>query len=185
VNITESQLSQQLRALGHRRLDMVSDLAHEGENDGIGAALLLALGSRETNMRNIVGDSGHGRGWLQIDDRFHPEFLKTHRGCDSGSFDPTHPSAAPKGRCPTLTAGTIYAISLLRANMRFARSKGVPEEKVLRFAIAAYNAGQGGALAGLRAGDVDSRTTGHDYSRDVLGRKAAIAKILDRMQVPA
>jgi len=40
---------------------MVSDLAHEGENDGIGAALLLALGSRETNMRNIAGDGGHGR----------------------------------------------------------------------------------------------------------------------------
>ena len=185
MNITEAQLAQQLRALGHRRLEMVSDLAHEGENDGIGVALLLALGSRETNMRNIVGDSGHGRGWLQIDDRFHAEFLKTHRGCDSGSFTAAHASALPKGRCPTLTAGTIYAIGLLRANMRFARQNGVAEQKVLRFAISAYNAGQGGALAGFREGDSDRRTTGRDYARDVLRRKAAIAKILERMQVPA
>ena len=134
MKITEAQLAQQVKALGNRRLDMVSDLAHEGESDGIGAALLLALGSRETNMRNIAGDGGHGRGWLQIDDRFHREFLATHRGCDSGSFTPTHDSAAANGRVPTLTAGTIYAIGLLRANMRFARSNGVPEAKVLRFA---------------------------------------------------
>jgi len=185
VKITEAQLDQQLRALGHRRLDMVSDLAHEGESDGIGTALLLALGSRETNMRNIAGDGGHGRGWLQIDDRFHHDFLTTHRGCDSGSFTPTHDSAAPNGRCPTLTAGTIYAIGLLRANMRFARSKGVPEAKVLRFAVAAYNAGAGGALAGFHEGDVDRRTTGRDYAKDVLERKAAIAKLLERMKVPA
>jgi hypothetical protein len=185
VNITEGQLDQQLRGLGHRRLDMVSDLAHEGENDGIGAALLLALASRETNMRNIAGDSGHGRGWLQIDDRSHLDFLAKHRGCDSGSFTPAHDSAAPKGRVPTLTAATIYAIGLLRANMRVARSNGVPEEQVLRFAIAAYNAGAGGALHGFRNGDVDRGTTGGDYSRDVLARKAVIARILDRMQVPA
>jgi hypothetical protein len=185
VNITEQQLEQQLQQLGHRRLDIVADLAHEGEEDGIGPALLLALASRESNMRNIVGDGGHGRGWLQIDDRFHHDFLAAHRGCDSGSFTPTHPSAAAPGLCPTLTASTIHAIALLRAGMRFARSRGVPEEQVLRFAVAAYNAGAGGALQGFQHGDVDGATTGRDYSRDVLARKAAVARILERMTVPA
>lgn len=185
MNITEGQLSTQLQALGSRRIDMVSDLAHEGENDGIGAPLLLALGSRETNMKNIAGDGGHGRGWLQIDDRFHHGFLKTHRGCDSGSFTPKHPSAAPQGRVPTLTASTIYAIGLLRSNMRFARGNGVPEASVVRFAVAAYNAGAGGALQGFREGDVDLHTTGRDYAKDVLARKAAIARILERLLVPA
>jgi hypothetical protein len=180
MNITEGQLDAQLKALGHRRIDMVSDLAHEGENDGIGPALLLALASRETNMRNIVGDGGHGRGWLQIDDRFHLDFLESHRGCDSGAFTPTHPSAAPKGLAPTLTASTIYAIGLLRSNMRFARGNGVPEDTVLRFAVAAYNAGAGGALTGFREGNVDGRTTGRDYAKDVLGRKVAVARILER-----
>ena len=185
MNITESQLEQQLLALGHRRIDMVTDLAHEGENDGIGPALIFALASRETNMKNIVGDGGHGRGWLQIDDRFHHDFLATHRGCVSGSFTPTKPSAAGQGLCPTLTASTIHAIALLRSNMRFARSKGVPEAQVLRFAVAAYNAGAGGALQGFRAGNVDANTTGRDYSKDVLGRKAAVGRILERMSVPA
>ena len=69
--------------------------------------------------------------------------------------------------------------------MRFARSNGVPEAKVLRFAVAAYNAGAAGALAGLEEGDVDGRTTGRDYSKDVFARKAAIALILERMSVPA
>jgi hypothetical protein len=180
VNITEAQLDAQVRALGHRRIDMVTDLAHEGEDDGIGPALVLALASRESNMRNIVGDGGHGRGWLQIDDRFHHDFLETHRGCDSDSFIPNHPSAAPRGLAPSLTASTIYAIGLLRSNMRFARSNGVPEQTVLRFAVAAYNAGAGGALKGFREGDVDRHTTGRDYAKDVLGRKAAVARILER-----
>lgn len=56
---------------------------------------------------------------------------------------------------------------------------------MLRFAVAAYNAGAAGALAGLEEGDVDGRTTGRDYSKDVFARKAAIARILERMSVPA
>jgi hypothetical protein len=185
VNITKGQLDQQLRSLGPRRIDMVADLAHQGESDGVGPDLLLALASRETNMHNIVGDGGHGRGWLQIDDRFHLDFLATHRGCDSGSFTPSHNSAAPKGLVPTLTASTLLAIELLRSNMRFARSHGVPEQTVLRFAVAAYNAGPGGALDGFREGDVDRHTTGGDYAQDVLARKAMIAPLLERHTVHA
>jgi hypothetical protein len=184
MNITEQQLDAQLRAFGHRRIDVVSDIAHEGEDDGIGPALLLALGSRESNMRNIVGDGGHGRGWLQIDDRFHHGFLETHRGCVPDSFTPTQPSAAPRGLAPSLTASTMFAIELLRSNMSFARGRGVPEDTVLRFAVAAYNGGAGGALQGFGEGNVDNHTTGRDYSKDVLGRKAAIARILERESAP-
>src|SRR5207237_1234718 len=36
------------------------------------ANLLLAVGSRETNLRNVVGDGGHGHGVWQRDDRFWP-----------------------------------------------------------------------------------------------------------------
>jgi hypothetical protein len=45
--------------------------------DGIGAAhglptgLLLAVGSRETNLTDEVGDGGHGHGVWQLDDRSH------------------------------------------------------------------------------------------------------------------
>jgi hypothetical protein len=39
----------------------------------------------------------------------------------------------------------------------------VREADLLKLALSAYNAGAGGALAGYRKGDSDSRTTGHDY----------------------
>src|SRR6478752_8426300 len=42
--------------------------------------VLMAIASRETNMRNIIGDGGHGYGLMQIDDRSFPEW------CNSG-FD--------------------------------------------------------------------------------------------------
>lgn len=52
----------------------LSDWAFIGEiNDryGFPPALLYAVASRETNMRNVVGDGGHGHGVFQLDDRYH------------------------------------------------------------------------------------------------------------------
>ena len=48
----------------------------------------------------------------------------------------------------------------------------------MRVAVAGYNAGMGGAMAGYRAGAVDSRTTGDDYSSDVFARRKTIATFL-------
>src|SRR5437667_11714235 len=41
-------------------------------------AYVLGVASRETNIRNILGDAGHGHGVMQIDDRFHGEILAAH-----------------------------------------------------------------------------------------------------------
>jgi hypothetical protein len=38
---------------------------------GLPRMLLFAVGSRETNLTNEVGDSGHGHGVWQLDDRSH------------------------------------------------------------------------------------------------------------------
>src|ERR1044071_6978708 len=43
--------------------------------------LLMAIASRETNMRNIMGDGGHGYGIMQIDDRSFPDW------CHSGLWN--------------------------------------------------------------------------------------------------
>ena len=43
-----------------------TELAH-----GLPKMLLFAVGSRETNLTNEVGDFGHGHGVWQLDDRFH------------------------------------------------------------------------------------------------------------------
>jgi hypothetical protein len=184
MRITERELEDELEAFGSERVEAVANLAHEGEPDGIGPSLLLALGSRETNLRNIVGDQGHGRGWLQIDDRFHGPWLDAHAGCDSGSWEAKHKSAGAAGHVPTLTASTVKAIDMLRDNMAFGRSHGIAESQLVRFAVAAYNAGAGGALAGARAGNVDAKTTHGDYSADVLDRQKAVSRWLQRNKLP-
>lgn len=134
------------------------------------AGLLLALGSRETGCRNIAGDGGHGRGVFQIDDRFHAAWLAAH-----GAGDP--------GAVPPVADAARYAATLLAANLEYGRGHGVPAAQLLKFALSAYNAGAGGALAGLEQGDSDRRTAHGDYGRDVLARLEAVRRWLERTGV--
>lgn len=46
-------------------------LADVANAHGLPPCLLHAVGSRETNLRNVVGDGGHGHGVFQLDDRWH------------------------------------------------------------------------------------------------------------------
>jgi hypothetical protein len=132
---------------------------------GLPAGLLLALASRETDMNDVVGDSGHGRGLFQIDDRWHSDFLGRHG------------AGGPGGKPPVRDAAR-YAAELVRANLDYARKKGIPERDRLKFALSAYNAGAGGAWSGYRAeDDSDARTTGRDYGRDVLARFALFQQV--------
>jgi peptidoglycan hydrolase-like protein with peptidoglycan-binding domain len=128
--------------------------------------LLVAIASRETNCRNIVGDGGHGRGVFQIDDRFHADWLREH-------------GAAARGAVPSVADGAAYAAQLLSANYAFGRAKGLRGKKLLKFAVSAYNAGAGGAWRALQAtGDPDAGTTGGDYAADVLARMRALRTML-------
>ena len=168
-------LQGELSALGTARVAKVREI---GEREHIDPALLLAMAHRESAMRNIVGDGGHGRGIVQIDDRFHGDWLKEHKGCLSGSFDARFDSALPAGRVPTLAAGMSKACELLHQNVAFAKQNGVPDGKRLRFAVAAYNCGPGNAIKGFRDGDVDKLTTGGNYASDVLARRSEIKHLL-------
>ena len=128
--------------------------------------LLLAIASQETDMNDVVGDQGHGRGLFQIDDRSHGRFLASHGADRPGGKPPLEPAAR-------------YAATLLTDNLAYGRRQGVRETDLLKFAVSAYNAGPGGALQGYRAGDSDRRTTGGDYSRSVLGRLAIFQELLN------
>jgi hypothetical protein len=166
---TQAEVIAHLRHFGKARWDAVREVAHEGENDGIGISLLVAIGLRETWMNNIEGDGGHGKGWLQVDNRAFPAWLKSHAGCKSGSwsFAKGH-HAYESGYVPGLTAGTHLAITLLRGNIAGARRARVPAGSRIRVAVAGYNCGLGNALAAYKGGSVDARTTGRDYSHWVL-----------------
>jgi hypothetical protein len=136
--------------------------------------LALAIALRESNCRNIVGDGGHGRGMFQIDDRYHKEFLKSSRGCKSGSTIPIYRGALAKGRVPTVYAGAMKMCEILESNVAQAIKAEIPFGSRLRVAISAYNAGFTGALTGYRLGNSDLHTTGKNYAADVLARMATL-----------
>ncbi|MFC4494059.1 N-acetylmuramoyl-L-alanine amidase [Streptomyces ovatisporus] len=110
---------------------------------GLPAGLLLAVGSRETNLVNKVGDGGHGHGVWQQDDRWWK---------------------VPAGFDKDVQAQAEKAAKLLADNIK---AVGLPA------GVAAYNAGLTGVKNALAAGkSADSATTGGDYAADVLGRMA-------------
>jgi peptidoglycan hydrolase-like protein with peptidoglycan-binding domain len=136
---------------------------------GLPRGLLVAIASRETHCRNIVGDGGHGRGVFQIDDRFHGDWLRRVGAAAAGAVPPVEDSAE-------------YAAKLLSANLAYGRSKGLDGEALLKFTCAAYNAGAGGAWKAFQeTGDPDSGTANHNYGADVLDRLRLISGAVGRV----
>ncbi|WP_211207831.1 transglycosylase SLT domain-containing protein [Gracilimonas tropica] len=124
---------------------------------GLSLSLLLAIASRETGMgtdtyvlaNNWTGRDGHGKGIMQIDDRYHA--IAQMIPADD------HP------------ANIEYAARFL-SDLR----KALPSKKA---AIAAYNAGINGVKNVLAQGlDPDVATTGNNYAADVLRRQKMIQK---------
>src|SRR2546425_8149883 len=124
--------------LAHARATGLVTLCHQAERrHGLPQALLLAVASRETNCRDVVGDFGHGRGVFQIDDRFHHDWLVEH-------------GAAGPGRTPPVAAAAELAGTMLAESLAVAHRHELGGDGATKFAASAYNAGLGGALAGLR-----------------------------------
>jgi len=159
MKITADQLAQQValaRTRGWAPLLVRAEKRHKLPN-----GMLLAIASRETNMQDIVGDGGHGRGLFQIDDRFHGDWLAQH-------------GAPGAGTTPHIKDAAEYAAALLASNVVYAQGKGVRADLLVKFAASAYNAGCGGAYSGFQGGDSDRKTAGGDYGADVIARLAAI-----------
>jgi peptidoglycan hydrolase-like protein with peptidoglycan-binding domain len=67
MEITEAELASQ-----YQRANSAWPFIHQTElAHGLPRMLLFAVGSRETNLTNEVGDFGHGHGVWQLDDRSH------------------------------------------------------------------------------------------------------------------
>lgn len=117
------------------------------ENDlAVPPFLLYAIGSRETNLRNVVGDGGHGHGIWQRDDRswtIPADYLQT------------------PGKQANDAANLLMSLQ-----RRFE-----VQPNAWTCAIAAYNAGGGSVARALANGqEPDSVTTGRDYAADVVER---------------
>jgi len=121
--------------------------------------LLMGIASRETNMKNILGDGGHGHGLMQIDDRSFPAWTKS-------------------GKWRFAKEGILKGALVLREKWDRALFKKVPLADSLKVAVASYNAGDNAVKAYFKNGNPDARTTGKDYSRDVLSRQIEFERLL-------
>jgi len=190
VGPSEADVSRSLTRLGNYRVLRAQRVANLGEPDGISGALLLAFGMRETWLRNIEGGAKlvdgawvaetdpmrMDVGWAQISRRYHLDALKLMPGVVGGTWGPVVPgkTGADPGYVPRFEEALQFVIRELHENVAYAADHGVPADGRIRFAIAAHNAGQGGALSGVKVGNVDTYTMGGDYSAWVLAARTGI-----------
>lgn len=131
---------------------------------------LLAVGSRETNLKNIIGDKGNGVGVMQIDTRYH--YIAKEKKED-GTWE----------TCPEPLIN--FGAYLLRDNYEYFKRKyprnvytWAGDYAWWKLAFSAYNAGRAGAESGMTRGDSDLKTTGGNYAKDVINRSKIFADLL-------
>lgn len=139
------------------------------------ASTLMALGLRESGLKNICGGavmkdgkwvrSFTDRGCFQISESVAAEWLKSVPGCPEGSWSPKEGhNALEQHFCPRFTDAAQYTCREFATNREQAKQAGVKDADLERFCVAAHNAGFGGAISGYRAGNVDKNTALGDYS---------------------
>lgn len=164
-----------MRAFGARRYFELDEAIKPMRVRDIGPAILLAVGTRESNLQNVLNPAGTDRGVFQITDLYHEDWLNDFPGCPKGTWVPEPgKTAADPGYAPTLADGAKMAYTLLSQGLFEARRQGATQP--VRFALASYNAGIGGASKGYAEGDVDKYTTGGNYSKDVLTVRYPVVK---------
>lgn len=123
-------------------------------------SVIAGIGSRESHWGLALtpptpagtGDGGHGRGLMQIDDRWHIPFIQS-------------------GKWANAADNIIYGCAVLKSSIDLFTKNKITGFLGLQGGIAGYNAGPSRALAGYNEGyGVDYYTTGRNYSKDVLER---------------
>lgn len=190
ADFTPTQVGSALANIGNYRVRRAQVVALEGEPDGISGSLLLALGLRETYLKNIEGGAKFVDGkWVKQDDpslmdvgvfqinrHYHQFQLESMPGVASGSWGPIVPgkTAGVAGYVPRYEDSLKFTLNEFHDAIPFGIDNGVKSGDLVRFAVAAHNAGPTGALRGYKAGDVDKYTTLGDYSAFVLRHRTLI-----------
>ena len=152
------------------------------EKYNINPWVIAGIGSRESHWGLALkpkgpggtGDHGHrkgkmpldglgwGRGLLQVDYFYH-EFARTDNWKD--------PRENILYGCKVLAESMSIIKRRCTTESRTIVAPGYDPDQLVRYGLAAYNAGPLAVLTAIRRGiDVDSVTTGDNYSADVLSR---------------
>ncbi|MGH9768761.1 MAG: tape measure protein [Blastocatellia bacterium] len=153
---------------------------------GLPKELLMGVASRETNMRNIVGDRGRGAGVMQVDIGTDAAF-KASGAWKDATASIIRGAEVLKEKFDQLIklAGEQVTINS-RAGEKFKFE--VPKlegDKLKEAAVAAYNSGLFAARNVSLGRSVDASTTGRDYSADVLKRAEIFKQFADAAQQSA
>ena len=155
-------------------LQYSQDIEEASQKQGIPAEYICGVGSRESLWGLALrpkGPAGTGD-WAPRNGCMPPDGLGWGRGLMQIDYA-SHPFAQT-GDWRDPAANIAYGGDILGQNYDYFRRARYPGVDPLRAAIAAYNCGVGNVEHAIQAGeDVDARTTGRNYSQDVLRRAAA------------
>jgi len=182
-----------LRKCGYYRVRRAQTVCNSGPPDGISGATMLALGMRETRLKNVNGgarwDSSSGtwvqtktdKGVFQIASEYHMADLRRMLGVDEGTWGPVveQATALDDNYCPRYEESLQFTLMLMHEHQAFAMDSGISEDELGRFAVVAHNAGLGGALRGYREGEPDRYTAYQNYSQWVLRHRTIINRWLN------
>jgi hypothetical protein len=150
------------------------------EKCSVEPALICAIGSRESNWgqgsdMKPKGPAGTGdwapRNPARWGYAMPPDGLGWGRGLMQVDYAQSDFGKTGNWRDPA--ANILFGTEELAGNIAFYKAHPSPNVDPIRAATAAYNCGRGNVGRAINNGvDVDSYTTGHDYSRDVLRRYA-------------
>lgn len=142
--------------------------------------ILMAVGSRETNMRNIIGDRGRGAGVMQVDIGTDAAFKASGAWKDAG--------AAIQRGAEILREKMDALIRMAGKEMTVKDRSGkaykftVPRlegDQLQQTALAMYNSGWWAPYHVSKGRSPDYGTTGKDYSADVLQRADVFKSFID------
>jgi hypothetical protein len=166
------------------KLGWLPDIHSIAQRRGVSLPLLLAIGSRETNLDpkylNVPGDHGNGYGLTQADRRSYPDFVASGRWRNAAEcFDFTAAKLVRNFREVEQSQGRQVTVRFSSGIARQFTAPHLSNADIWRVVIAGYNCGWRAALYHVSKGnDVDAGTTGKNYSRDVMARAKVFARLI-------
>lgn len=176
MKITETEIEHQYTRVS--ALGWMEHFRDAARAYGWPASLLLAIGSRESNLNNIIGDKGNGFGCLQVDKRTKPDIVKHWQNVRYSIF----------AGVEILTEKRVQIIYNALQHITITDSKHnivaftVPafnDSQLIQASVASYNSGLWPVYHFTKERGFDYSTTGKDYSADVLERQLVFEAIMD------